>query len=214
MWIASEHVVRAAAAEEADHVRRQGEAGPALGVALRDQRIVALVGGRGAEEQQLRPARLDGVALVEARDQRVPRDVRRDHVDPSVDRGGGELDAAAVGAAGHADARVARLVEQRLGPMREPRDQRGHVACLELSAVDLRKAARGTEAPRIPRQHVVAGATERTDTDEPERGAGGRVRIRDRRAAPARAFQHRRRALPAAQPDGGEEVQVDLGAVE
>ena len=47
-----------------------------------------------------RPAALDRLLLVERGDQRVPGDARGDRVDPPVDRGGDELDAAGVGDAG------------------------------------------------------------------------------------------------------------------
>ena len=81
-------------------------------------------------EQRRAPSGLRRLGLVEAGDERVPGDVGRDRVEARVDRGRDELDAAAVAGARHADPRVARAVEARLGLLRDVADQRLHVAAL------------------------------------------------------------------------------------
>src|SRR5690606_32696573 len=79
-----------------------------------------------------------GPQLLEhaTREQRVGEvevgDGRGDRVDPVVVSGGEQGDGAAVGAAGHADARVAVLVELDLGPAGQPVEQPGDVGDLAL----------------------------------------------------------------------------------
>src|SRR5690606_6660228 len=102
-----------------------------------------------------------GPQLLEhaAREQRVGEvevgDGRGDRVDPVVVSGGEQGDGAAVGAAGHADARVAVLVELDLGPAGQPVEQPGDVGDLALGVVQpdlpggLPEAARGPGEDRV-----------------------------------------------------------------
>ena len=100
-----------------------------------DVRVQAALGGRDAgADEHARPAALDRLLLVERGQQAVPGDDRGDRVDALVARGADELDAAGVGDAGHAHARVAGLVELGLGLLGEPVQQRGHVAALGVRA--------------------------------------------------------------------------------
>ena len=164
--------------------------------------------------EQCRPAALDGLVLVEAREQRVPGDRRDDRVDPLVDRRRHELDPARVGDAVHADARVARLVEPRLGLLREPVEQRRDVAALVALVVDGDGPAGLAESARVPGQDVEAGVAQRPGADV----AGGvrrrAVRVGVARTAPAVGLEDRRRPLAGLQAGGRVEADLELGAVE
>ena len=164
--------------------------------------------------EEAAPPELERALLVEARDERVPRDVRSDHVHPRVARGRDPLDAAAVRAAVHADPRVAGLVELGLGLRREPVDQGRYVTRLVVGGVDLHRAARLAEAARVPGQHVVAGLAQRTDAHAAEQLLGAGVLVGLPAHAPPRADQHRRRPLAGREARGGEEVHADRRLVE
>ncbi|CAM5465380.1 hypothetical protein STANM309S_01275 [Streptomyces tanashiensis] len=69
-------------------------------------------------------------------------------------------DRAAVGGAGDADARVARLVEEDFGAGREPVDQLPHVRDLVVGVVEADLAGGGAEAAGGPGEHGVALAGE------------------------------------------------------
>ncbi len=112
------HVV-AGSARTRNQSRSAGAIEPGLvarGVRARDVRVELVRAGHAVE--QVAPAGLRGVRLVEARPQGVPRQLRHDRVDPAVDRGDRELDPAAVRRADHAHARVVLAVEldARLAP--------------------------------------------------------------------------------------------------
>ena len=177
-----------------------------------DVRVQAALRGRHAQRvERRRPAALDGLLLVERGQQRVPGDDRGDRVDALVQRGRRELDAAGVGDAGHAHARVAGPVELGLGLRREPVDQRHHVARLLVGRVDGDRAARVAEPARVPRQHVEAGLAQRADADVAGALVAGRVRVGLARPAPAVALEDRRRLAASRRRM---EREHDLGPVE
>ena len=151
------------------------------------------------------PAALRRVVLVEAGEQRVPGDLRRDRVDPVVHRREHVLDAAAVARADHAEPRVARPVELRLRLLGDQVDQRLRVAALELRRVGHHVARGGAEAARVPGEHVVAvvevAGDDRVVLRRPALGVAGPVHDR-RRLRPARELVRRI------------EVVGDLGPVE
>ena len=149
--------------------------------------------GRRRDEEPDQP--FFGVSrLREARVQRVPRDHRRDGVDATVDRGRDELDAAAVRAAGHPDARIARPVELHAGLRRDPVEHPLHVSALEGRAVGLDRSRRLPEAARVPGQDVVAGLLERRRCRaEPNRPIARRVGVAG--LPPTRTHEDRRRRL-------------------
>ena len=130
-----------ATSNQARSVGRQLAGGRAAGerrgdVRVQAARLRAVGRRRRSTEQRSDPAALDRLLLVERGEQRVPGDRRGDRVDALVDRRGDELDPARVGDAVHADPRVARLVELRLGLLGEPVDQRRDVAALDVLGVD------------------------------------------------------------------------------
>ncbi len=167
----------------------------------------------GAAEHEA-PAGLQRAVLVEARGERVPRDVRRDHVHARVTGGGDPLDPASVGAAVHAHARVSGLVQLRLRLLREPVDQRRRVARLVVRRVDLHLPTGLPEPARVPGQHVVAGAAERTEAHAAEELLGARVLVRLAGLAPAGADEHGRSTLARRQAVRREEVHADGRLVE
>jgi hypothetical protein len=199
---ANERVARSAREEPVARLGVQRAGLRALVEGGADVRVELLLRRGGVE--QAGPAELDDGIFVEARGERVPGNLRRDGVDPLVDRGRDELDAAPVRAAGHADARVAERVELGLRLLRQPVEQGLHITALEVRAVHLHGAARGAEAARVPGQDVVAGGVEAAD-----RLAGRLVDVAG--AAPAVAEEDRRRGLAAALR---EPVDGDRGAVE
>ena len=208
-----DEVARAAGAEPGQVVGRE----PAARDAGRERRVdvrVKAPAGLPGRVEDARPARLDGRVLVEARLERVPRDVGHDRVEALVERRGHELDAAAVGGAGHAHARIAGLVELGLGLGGHEVDELLHVAALGVRAVDGGRAARGAEAARIPGQDVVAGGPQRPDADGARPGVGGAVLVGGAPGAPARAEEHGGRLLPRRQIGRREEREHDGRAVE
>ena len=142
--------VARAAIEEPLPVLLADHAGRVAGlVRARDVRVELVRRGPGVE--QVAPTALRRVALVEAGAERVPRDLRDDRVDAAVDRGGDELDAAAVRRADHAHARVAGAVELHAGLRGDPVDEALRVAPLELRAVGLDRPARLRRSRADPR---------------------------------------------------------------
>src|SRR5207248_9734742 len=115
--------------------------------------------------EEISPAALHRLRLVEARLQRMPRDLGNDRVDATVDRGRDELDPAAVRRADHSHARVALAVELHAWLLRDPVDKSRDVATLEVGAVGLDGPARVPEAPWVPGEHVVTGRVERANAE-------------------------------------------------
>ncbi len=103
------------------------------------------------------PAALRRVVLVEAGDQRVPRDLRCDGVHAVVHGSEHVLDAAAVAGADHAQPRVAGRVELGLGLLDDLVDEQLRVLALELRRVRHDVAGGGAEAARVPGEDVVPG---------------------------------------------------------
>ena len=82
--------------------------------------------------------------------------MRDDRVDPGVLRGEQQGQAAAVGAADHADPGVAGGVGADVGAGGQPVEQPLGVAHLVVGAVQVDLTAAAAEAPRGPGQHRVA----------------------------------------------------------
>ena len=209
-----DEVARAAAGEPGAVLGAQRAGGGAGGERGGDVRVQAVLGGRRCRRRtsSARPAALDRLLLVERGRQAVPGDDRGDRVDALVARRGDELDAARVGDAGHAHARVAGLVELRLGLLGEPVDQRRDVAALGVGRVDRDRAAascrsRGESQVRTLKPALRSAPTPTLPVVS-SLVASGSVCAR---AAPAVALEDRRR-LPAA--GRGVEGEHDLGAVE
>ena len=181
-------------------------------------RLPALLGDAGGVEVTLRdrcrgdarsdqrqvPARLDRLARIQRLHQVVPRDRRRDHVDALVASRGYELDAAAIASARHAHARVARLVELRLGLLGDEVDQRRDVLGLELRMIDHHDALGCAEPAGVPRDDVVAVGDERCGS-----AVGSCAR-----AGPAVADQDRGGLVAFLKASRGIEVRGDARAVE
>ena len=160
------------------------------------------------------PAELERVVLVQARCERVPGDVRRDHVHARIARRGDPLDPAAVGPAAHAHARISGPVELGLGLPGQPVDQRGGVAGLVVRRVHLHRSAREPESARVPGEHVVAGAAQRPHAHVAHDLERGGVLVRLPRLAEPGTDQHGGRTMAGRQPLGREEVHVDGRLVE
>ena len=141
---------------------------------------------------------LKGWVLVQRAVQAVICDGRHDRVDPVVDGGRHQLDTAAVRCADHADPRVAGTIEADFGLRRQPADDRGDIAALEVRRVDLQLAARAPFTARVPGDNVVAVPQQRCHTDDvvgQERiFLGGGVRLAGQRQT--RTIEDGRRLLP------------------
>ena len=119
---------RAAAAERAEQAAggRRADAEEQPGPQPLVDAGVGVLGGGGDGPR----VDVAGLRREERRGQRVPGDLRRDGVDPVVVGGAEQGQRAAVGAAGHADPRVAGAVELHVVPLGQPVDQRGEVGDL------------------------------------------------------------------------------------
>ena len=136
----------------------------------------------------------------------MPGHHRHDRVDTAVDARRGELDAAAVAPAGHADAWIAGLVEPHLWLLGHTVDQGAHIAPLNLWRVDVHLTARYAETARVPGEHVVAEIVQALD-----RTAG---RVAFARSAPTGSVEDHGRALARRQRGIREPVGDDRRAVE
>ena len=206
------HVVAGTARQEPVAIGGRDEPGlVARGVCTRDVRVELVRAGHAVE--QVAPAGLRGVRLVEARPQGVPRQLRHDRVDPAVDRGDRELDPTAVRRADHAHARVVLAVEldSRLG--RDPVDERLHVAAFVIGAVGLDDPARRAEPARVPGEHVVPVVVQRADAEVAEESVAGSGGVDVAGLAPTRALQHGGCAVLAGLGHG-EPMGTDPRAVE
>jgi hypothetical protein len=201
-----DQLARAAVEEPLVVLLAQGAGRLARGVGAGDVGVEAGTAGDGAQHPG--PARLHRLVGVEAGLQRVPGDVGHEGVDPAVEPGHGQLDAPAVGGADHADAGVALGVGQGLGLLGHPVEQDLDVAALGVRCVHRGGAGRGTEAPWVPGQDVVAPLVHGPDAEGAEDGRALLRRVA--RLRPARAHEDRRGGVVA----GGEPVDPDGGAVE
>ena len=207
-----QHAVGPCGTGEAHDLLAERRALARLLSAFEDRRTEGVARTGGPHQQRVDPRALDGLRLVEARPQRVPGDHGNDGIDTGVDRGGGELDAATVGAAGHPDPGVACGIELCLGPGGHPGDERRYVAALEVRVVQLRLSARRGDPSGVPGQHVVSGLSQVPDARD-RRAALGVGIILGLPAEP-RALQNRGRHLTVGQAARGKPVERDGGAVE
>ena len=181
-----------------------------------DPRVLTGERQRKHRRQQGAPPAVDGAPRKQHVHQAVPGDRRHDGVDAVIDCRSGELDAAAVGGAGHADPGIVRGVERDLGQGGQIADDVGHVAALVVGRIQ-RHDPLGTPLPtRIPGDDVVAGLTQRADTDRVPRQEAVDIEFQRGRAGQAQtgAVEHRRRGLTSLQSLGGHEVHEDPGAIE
>ena len=150
----------------------------------------------------------------------MPCDRRHDRIDPVVDGGGHQLDTAAVRYADHADARIEsfRVVKLDLRLRGQPADDRRHIAGLEVRRVELHHAT-GTPFPaRVPRDDVVAGRTQRSDTHLTDSVGDDviqqcAVEVGGAGQAQAGPVEDRRGCLARRQSERRHEMGIDLSAV-
>ena len=193
-----------------EHVRAQAQRLDAVRV---DQRARKRAGD-AEPAQRAAPAELQRAVLVEARDLRVPRDVGRDDVDARVARRGDPLDPAAVGAAAHADTRVARrgpgapraaARASRSAPRRRaPRSRASR-------SRPVRRSCRSRVDPRSARCSRRCAAVQGRRCPRPRATRSSR---RSRRASRTPGRRARWGAVACGKARGREEVQADRRAVE
>ena len=181
-----------------------------------DPRVLAGERQRKHRRQQGAPPTVDGAPRKQHIHQAVPGDRRHDGIDAVIDCRSGQLDSAAVGGAGHADPGIVHPVQRNLGQSGQVADDVRHVAALVVRRIQ-RHDPLGTPLPtRIPGDDVVAGLTQRADTDRVSRQEAVDIEFQRGRAGQAQtgAVEHRRRGLTGLQSLGGHEVHEDPGAIE
>ena len=166
--------------------------------------------------QDRAPAAVDGAPREQHVHQAVPGDRRHDRIDTVIDCRSGQLDAAAVGGAGHADPGIVDPVQCHLGQSRQIADDVGHVAALVVRRIQRQDSLGPPLAARIPGHDVVPGVAQRADPDHIARQEAVDIQLQRGRAGQAQtgAVEHRRRALASLQSLGRHEVHEDPCPVE
>src|SRR5437667_12408808 len=122
----------------------------------------------------------------------MPRDLRHDRVDATVDRRGHELDPAAVRRAHHSHARIAGAVELHGRLLRDPVDESLDVAPLEVGTVTFDRPARLPETTRVPREHVVTRSVQRVNAEIAEQAVTRTGGVHVTGLSPTRTLEHGR----------------------